>query len=70
LFLSGLVASVVLLDFRRVLEIGPEAGFFAAVSGGLYLTLVGAILVAVGIVLELPALRVGKRAAAQMPPST
>ena len=51
--LAGLVAAMVIGDFQRVLEIGPEAGFFAAVDVGLYLTLMGAILAVAGSVLRL-----------------
>jgi hypothetical protein len=32
--LAGLAASVVFLDFRRILEIAPEAGFYAATDIG------------------------------------
>ena len=47
-FLAILAASVVFLDFRRILEIAPEAGFFAATDIGIYVTLAGALLVLIG----------------------
>jgi hypothetical protein len=46
--LAALAASVVLLDFRRILEIAPEAGFYAATDIGIYMTLVGALLALIG----------------------
>jgi hypothetical protein len=55
LALAGLVTAIVVADFGRVLEVGPEAGFFAAVDVGLYLTLTGALLVAAGSALRLHA---------------
>lgn len=42
--LAILAASVVFLDFRRILEIAPVAGFYAATDIGIYVTLVGALL--------------------------
>ncbi len=42
--LAALAALVVFLDFRRILEIAPEAGFYAATDIGIYMTLVGALL--------------------------
>jgi hypothetical protein len=46
--LAVLVASVVFLDFRRDLELAPEAGFYAATDIGIYVTLVGALLALIG----------------------
>ena len=46
--LAALAASVVFLDFRRILEIAPEAGFYAATDVGIYVTLAGALLVLIG----------------------
>jgi hypothetical protein len=47
--LASLAALVVIGDFYRILEIGPEAGFFAATGIGLYVTLLGALLALAGI---------------------
>jgi uncharacterized membrane protein len=41
-------ALVVIGCFKRVLEIDPNAGFFAATDVGIYLTLIGALLAIVG----------------------
>ena len=46
--LAALAASVVFLDFRRILELAPEAGFYAATDIGIYVTLVGALLALIG----------------------
>ena len=46
--LATLAASVVFLDFRRILELAPEAGFYAATDIGIYVTLVGALLALIG----------------------
>ncbi len=46
--LAALAASVVFLDFRRILELAPEAGFYAATDIGIYMTLVGALLALIG----------------------
>jgi hypothetical protein len=46
--LAALAASVVFLDFRRILEIAPEAGFYAATDVGIYVTLGGVLLVLIG----------------------
>ncbi len=48
--LAALSASVVFLDFRRILELAPEAGFFAATDIGLYVTLVGALFALIGCI--------------------
>jgi hypothetical protein len=48
--LAALSVSVVFLDFRRILELAPEAGFFAATDIGLYVTLVGALLALIGCI--------------------
>jgi hypothetical protein len=46
--LLALAVTVVLLDFRRILEIDPEAGFFAATDIGIYVTFLGALLALIG----------------------
>lgn len=46
--LAALAALVVLLDFGQILEIDPQAGFFAAADIGLYVTLAGALLAGIG----------------------
>lgn len=46
--LAILAAMVVFLDFRRILEIDPAAGFYAATDFGIYVTLAGALLALVG----------------------
>ncbi len=46
--LAALAASVVFLDFGRILEIAPQAGFYAATDIGIYVTLAGALLALVG----------------------
>jgi hypothetical protein len=46
--LAALAASIVFLDFGRILEIAPEAGFYAATDIGIYVTLVGALLALIG----------------------
>ena len=46
--LAALAASVVFLDFRRILELAPEAGFYAATDIGIYVPLVGALLALIG----------------------
>lgn len=46
--LAMLAASVALLDFRRIVEIAPAAGFYAATDIGLYVTLAGALLALIG----------------------
>jgi len=46
--LAALAASVVFLNFRRILELAPEAGFYAATDVGIYVTLAGALLVLIG----------------------
>jgi hypothetical protein len=48
--LAALSASVVFLDIWRILELAPEAGFFAATDIGLYVTLVGALLALIGCI--------------------
>jgi hypothetical protein len=56
--LAALAASVVFLDFRRILELAPEAGFFAATDMGIYVTLLGALLALIGCLLKrVPAAR-------------
>jgi hypothetical protein len=51
--LPALAASVVVLDLRRILEIAPEAGFYAATDMGIYVTLVGAVLALTGCLWKL-----------------
>ena len=46
--LAAITACVVLLDYQRILEIGPSAGFFAATDVGLYVTLLGGLLAIIG----------------------
>lgn len=46
--LALLAAWVVLLDFRRIVEIAPAAGFYAATDIGIYVTLAGALLALIG----------------------
>lgn len=46
--LAALAAIAVLVDFRRIMEIAPEAGFYAATDIGIYVTLVGALLALIG----------------------
>lgn len=47
-----LAASVVFLDFHRILEIDPKIGFCAATDIGIYMTLVGALLALIGYLLK------------------
>ena len=51
--LAALAASVVYHDFRRILELAPKAGFYAATDIGIYLTLVGALLALIGCLWKL-----------------
>ena len=46
--LAALAVFVVIGCFYRILEIDPDAGFFAATDVGIYVTLIGAILALVG----------------------
>lgn len=46
--LAALAASVVFFDFGRIIEIAPEAGFFAATGIGIYITLIGALCALIG----------------------
>jgi hypothetical protein len=46
--LAILAASIVFLDFQRILEIDPAAGFYAATDYGIYITLAGALLALLG----------------------
>jgi len=48
--LAALSAFVVLSDFRRILELAPEAGFFAATDIGIHMTLIGALLALIGCI--------------------
>jgi hypothetical protein len=42
--LAALAVLVVIGDFYSILEIDPDAGFFAATDVGIYVTLIGALL--------------------------
>ena len=46
--LAALAILVVIGDFYRILEIDPDAGFFAGTDVGIYVTLIGALLALVG----------------------
>ena len=46
--LAALVVLMVIGDFCRILEIDPDAGFFAATDVGIYVTLMGALLALAG----------------------
>jgi len=46
--LAALAMLVVIGDFKRILEIDPDAGFFAATDVGIYVTLMGALLALIG----------------------
>lgn len=50
--LAILAASIVFLDFQRILEIDPAAGFYAATDYGIYITLAGALLALGGCLLK------------------
>jgi hypothetical protein len=52
--LATLAGFTVLGCFKRILDIGPSAGFFAATDIGLYVTLVGVILALVGALGRVP----------------
>lgn len=52
--LASLAVLVVIGDFYRVLESGPDAGFFAATDVGIYLTLIGALLTLAGVLYRIP----------------
>ena len=52
--LASLAVLVVIADFNRILEIGPEAGFFAATDVGIYVTLIGALLALAGVLFLTP----------------
>jgi hypothetical protein len=52
--LAVLAVLVVIADFYRILEIGPEAGFFAATDVGIYVTLIGALLGSAGALYRTP----------------
>ena len=52
--LASLAVLVVIGDFYRILEISPDAGFFAATDAGIYLTLFGALLALAGALLRTP----------------
>lgn len=52
--LASLAVLVVIGDFYRILEIGPDAGFFAATDVGIYVTLIGALLTLAGVLYRIP----------------
>ena len=52
--LAALAILVVIGDFYRILEIDPDAGFFAATDIGIYVTLIGALLALVGVLYRTP----------------
>ena len=52
--LAALAILVVIGDFYRILEIDPDAGFFAATDVGIYVTLLGALLALAGALLRTP----------------
>jgi hypothetical protein len=45
---GSLACAVVLMDFRAIAKIGPDAGIFASTDVGLYLTLAGALVAVIG----------------------
>ncbi len=51
-FLAGWAILIVLGCFQRILEINPDAGFFAATKVGTYVTLGGAALALAGALLR------------------
>ena len=46
--LAALAILVIIGDFYRILEIDPDAGFFAATDVGIYVTLIGALMALAG----------------------
>lgn len=52
--LASLAVLVVIGDFYRILEISPDAGFFAATDVGIYVTLIGALLALTGVLFRTP----------------
>lgn len=52
--LAALAIAVVMGCFWRIVEIDPEAGFFAATDVGIYVTLTGAFLALVGALWNIP----------------
>ena len=52
--LATLAVLVVIGDFYSILEIDPDAGFFAATDVGIYVTLIGALLALVGALYRTP----------------
>ncbi|MBK8797144.1 MAG: hypothetical protein IPM07_12715 [Anaerolineales bacterium] len=53
--LAVLAVLVVIGDFYRILEIDPDAGFFAATDAGIYVTLIGALLALAGALYRISA---------------
>ena len=52
--LATLAILMVIGDFYRILEIDPDAGFFAATDVGIYVTLMGALLALAGALFRTP----------------
>ena len=52
--LAALAVLVVIADFNRILEIDPDAGFFAATDVGIYVTLMGPLLALAGALFRTP----------------
>lgn len=52
--LAALAVLMIIGDFYRILEIDPDAGFFAATDVGIYVTLIGALLAFVGALYRTP----------------
>jgi hypothetical protein len=52
--LAALAVLMVIGDFYRILEIDPDAGFFAATDVGIYVTLMGALLALAGALFRTP----------------
>lgn len=52
--LAALAILMVIGDFSRILEIDPDAGFFAATDAGIYVTLTGALLALTGALHRTP----------------
>ena len=52
--LAALAVLMLFGDFYRILEIDPDAGFFAATDVGIYVTLIGALLALIGALIRTP----------------
>lgn len=53
LILSSIVVSIVFLDFLKIIELSSISGFIASTEYGIFLTLLGALLVFVGCFMKL-----------------